>query len=325
MFTQTFDKAKEVTQTATNKLNESERFQTVKGHVVRGASATWEGTKVAAGRISEVSKKGWDKANENEKVAGALGKVQEKTSQAYGTVQDKTKEGWDKTKEFSKKTYGDAKDMSSKAYEKTASTLGDVSGKIQDRAAPIVDKSREVIGGAKRKGGEIWAAGNGMIVKVKGTVDELGWLGDPKQTLLNRQEAAEKWKAIKIRGAEEVRVGARKEYTTNYFVEQGTLVRWSFRVKDLDIGFGVRCRVMQDGGSREDDILGVEKFDNSDTIEGSWVADEDRTIVFVFDNTHSLIREKTVAYIVGVEVPESPADDSASADAAAASGEKAEL
>jgi hypothetical protein len=44
-------------------------------------------------------------------------------------------------------------------------------------------------------------------------------------------------------------VAARKEYTTNYFVEKGTMVKWSFRVKDYDIGFGVRIRVMQDGGS----------------------------------------------------------------------------
>ncbi len=52
-----------------------------------------------------------------------------------------------------------------------------------------------------------------------------------------------------IRGAEELSVSARSEYTTAYLVEKGTLMRWSFRVKDFDIGFGVRVRVMQDGGS----------------------------------------------------------------------------
>ena len=54
-------------------------------------------------------------------------------------------------------------------------------------------------------------------------------------------------------------------------------MRWSFRVKDFDIGFGVRVRIMQDGGSVEEDVLPVERYDNVDTIEGSWVADEDRT------------------------------------------------
>ena len=53
-------------------------------------------------------------------------------------------------------------------------------------------------------------------------------------------------------------------------------MRWSFRVQEYDIGFGVRVRIMQDGGSREEDVLPVERFDNVDTIEGSWVADEDR-------------------------------------------------
>merc|ERR1719199_1737490 len=109
---------------------------------------------------------------------------------------------------------------------------------------------------------------------------------------------------MKIRGAEEITIAARKEYTTNYFVEKGTLMRWSFRCKEHDVGFGVRLRVMQDmGGSKEEDVLPVERYDNSDTIEGSWVADEDRTMVLVFDNKYSNLRSKTVAFLVGVEPP----------------------
>ena len=46
-------------------------------------------------------------------------------------------------------------------------------------------------------------------------------------------------------------MAARKEYTTAYFIEQGTLLRWSFRVQDKDIGFGVRIRKMQDFGGSE--------------------------------------------------------------------------
>ena len=81
-----------------------------------------------------------------------------------------------------------------------------------------------------------------------------------------------------IRGAEEITVSARSEFTTAYLVEKGTLMRWSFRVQGYDIGFGVRVRIMQDGGSREEDVLAVERYDNVDTIEGSWVADEDSTL-----------------------------------------------
>ena len=78
-------------------------------------------------------------------------------------------------------------------------------------------------------------------------------------------------------------------------------MRWSFRVKDYDVGFGVRLRLMRDGGAFEEDVLPLERFDNGDTIEGSWVADADRTIVLVFDNRYSKLRSKNVAYLVGTE------------------------
>lgn len=74
-------------------------------------------------------------------------------------------------------------------------------------------------------------------------------------------------------------------------------------MKDNDIGFGVRMRVQQWGGSREDEVLPVERYDCADTVTGSWVADEDRTIVLVFDNRFSKLRSKTVAYFTGTEKP----------------------
>ena len=82
----------------------------------------------------------------------------------------------------------------------------------------------------------------------------------------------------------------------------------------------------------EEDILPVEKFDNTDTVEGSWIADEDRTIVLVFDNTYSLMRSKTVAYLVGTEAnttktgdePDTVGGEGEQAGGASASSEQAE-
>jgi hypothetical protein len=86
-------------------------------------------------------------------------------------------------------------------------------------------------------------------------------------------------------------------------------------VKEHDIGFGVRMRVQEWGGSREDEVLAVERYDSADTISGSWVADEDRTMVLVFDNRYSKLRSKTVAYFTGTEKPpvfvETPSVDAA--------------
>ena len=67
----------------------------------------------------------------------------------------------------------------------------------------------------------------------------------------------------------------------------------------------------------------MERFDNTDTVEGSWIADEDRTIVLVFDNTYSFLKSKTVAYLVGTTKPS--AEDAAEVEAnAAANREDAE-
>ena len=104
-------------------------------------------------------------------------------------------------------------------------------------------------------------------------------------------------------GAEELSVPARTEHTCAYHVSKGSTLRWTFRVKDHDIGFAVRMRVQVWGGSQEEEVLAMERYDNNDTISGSWVADEDRTLVLAFDNRYSKLRSKTVAYIVGTEKP----------------------
>merc|ERR1712186_61720 len=121
-------------------------------------------------------------------------------------------------------------------------------------------------------------------------------------------------------------VPARTEHTSAYHVSKGSTLRWTFRVKEHDIGFGVRMRVQQWGGARADEVLAVERYDSADTISGSWVADEDRTMVLAFDNRYSRLRSKTVAYIVGTEKPPiyvEPPSEAQSSELAAASSEAA--
>merc|ERR1712032_955815 len=108
-----------------------------------------------------------------------------------------------------------------------------------------------------------------------------------------------------------------------FHVTNGSTLRWTFCVKDHDIGFGVRMRIQEWGGAREEEVLATERYDSTDTISGSWVADEDRTVVLAFDNRYSKLRSKTVAYIVGTEKPpiyvEPPSEAQRSEPAAASS------
>merc|ERR1712196_32712 len=159
-----------------------------------------------------------------------------------------------------------------------------------------IDKTRAVREGA----GNIWSAGRGSISRVKASVSSGAWRGSARDTL-DIAARDEQWKDIKVQGAEEMTVPARREHTSCYHVAKGSTLRWTFRVKEHDIGFGVRMRVQEFGGAREEEVLACERYDNADTISGSWVADEDRTMVLCFDNTYSKLRGKTVAYLVGTE------------------------
>lgn len=148
----------------------------------------------------------------------------------------------------------------------------------------------------------VWQRGRGTIQKVRTNVGTMAWRGSAKDTL-DIAKREEEWKNIRVQGAEELSVPARTEHTSAYHVSKGSTLRWTFRVKDHDIGFGVRMRVQEWGGSKEEEVLPVERYDAADTISGSWVADEDRTMILSFDNRYSRLRAKTVAYIVGTEKP----------------------
>jgi len=212
-----------------------------------------------------------------------------------------------------------------KAIEKTKETVTAV--KESDRVQKTVAKAKqgyeyasEKVSGIAEGTKGVWSSGRGSVQRVKESVGAMAWKGSARDTL-NLAAREEEWKNIKINGAEETTVPARAEHTSVYLVTRGSTLRWTFRVKDYDLGFGVRVRVQEFGGAREDVVLDVERYDGTDTVSGSWVADEDRTIVLVFDNTYSKMRAKTVAYIVGTERPPVYAAAAAIASGAGTSGE----
>jgi len=181
-----------------------------------------------------------------------------------------------------------AKDTSKVVMEKTQKGIE----AVKERTA----QTREAIGG-------VWQKGRGTIQRVRNEgVRSVAWRGSARDTL-DMAAREEQWKDIKVQGAEELSVPARTEHTSAYHVKKGSTLRWTFRVKEHDIGFAVRMRVQVWGGAQEEEVLETERYDSADTISGSWVADEDRTMILAFDNRYSKLRSKTVAYIVGTEKP----------------------
>lgn len=185
-----------------------------------------------------------------------------------------------------------------KGLEMAKETAKAVSEKTQKGLEMAKDTARTARQGASNA----WETGRGSIQKARASVSSVAWLGSARDTL-DMAAREEQWKGIKVQGAEEITVPARTEHTCSFVVKQGCTLRWTFRVKDNDVGFGVRMRVQEWGGSREEEVLPIERYDNADTVSGSWMADQDRTMVLAFDNKYSRLRSKTVAYIVGTEKP----------------------
>jgi hypothetical protein len=170
---------------------------------------------------------------------------------------------------------------------------------------------------------QVWSNGKGEMQRAKAAIKAGDWSGSARSTL-DMKEREEEWANFKVRGCEEVTVAAWKEYTTSYFVKSGMTIMWTFRVQKLDIQFCLRSRVMADGGAVELELMSTEKCDDTETVTGSWTAPEDTNVIIVFDNTYSMMRPKTIAYVVGVSDPAAVAETVAETAGAAEPEAKAE-
>eukprot|EP00408_Alexandrium_pacificum_P064701 CAMPEP_0171175992 /NCGR_PEP_ID=MMETSP0790-20130122/11510_1 /TAXON_ID=2925 /ORGANISM="Alexandrium catenella, Strain OF101" /LENGTH=459 /DNA_ID=CAMNT_0011640877 /DNA_START=51 /DNA_END=1426 /DNA_ORIENTATION=- len=112
------------------------------------------------------------------------------------------------------------------------------------------------------------------------------------------------WAGVDIHAIEEMAIPARGVHTIAHTVPKGARLCWVFRVKEHSLEFGVRTRAYRDAeGTVEEEVLPLTKYGCTETIQGSWVADENWTVDLLFDNRSSVLRPKTIAYAVGVEPP----------------------
>mmetsp|Transcript_70549 Transcript_70549/g.131994 ORF Transcript_70549/g.131994 Transcript_70549/m.131994 type:complete len:340 (+) Transcript_70549:115-1134(+) len=155
-------------------------------------------------------------------------------------------------------------------------------------------------------------------VKLQTSSEALGanaWKGSAKETLSSILQEPQ-WSNVKMLAAEEIAVSARGEHITSHFVEKGSRLQWSFRLKEHSVNFAVRIRSQGEGEeAQEEDMLKSTKCDAGSTMSCSWVADEDSSVRLVFDNKTSMLKGKTIAYIVGIG-PASGATAANSAEAA---------
>jgi len=270
------------------------------------ASSSWKDN-LGAAKTETVEKLRTSVEYVKEKGGLSLSYVNEKRQQGVAYVKEKQ----EKASEFVKEKGGIGVDFVKEKGGISVDFVKDKGGQGVDFVKEKGKVVKEKVGEVKEKVGsgvkQAWANGRGQLQRVKNKIQEGEWSGSANKTL-GVEEREGLWKDIKVKGAQEITIPARKEHTTAYLVQKGTLLRWTFRVKERDLGFGVRMRVMQDGGSIEETVLPLEKFDDQETISGSWMADIDRTMILVFDNTYSKVRTKTIAYIVGIETLPSHVD-----------------
>jgi hypothetical protein len=238
-----------------------------------------------------------------------LGRIKEKVGTTAQVVQQKVSESErvQQGVQFVKRKTTELAE--SDRVQKIGEYAKDTAKVVSEKTQQGVEFAKEKAKSAKAAGGSAWERGRGSMQKAKANLGELTWRGSARATL-DMESRKEEWQNIKVQGAEELSVPARTEHTCAFHVANGSTLRWTFRVKEHDIGFGVRMRIQEWGGSREEEVLATERYDSADTISGSWVADEDRTVVLAFDNRYSKLRSKTVAYFVGTEKPATAAQPS---------------
>lgn len=242
---------------------------------------------------------------------------------------------------------GDTYEATKKVVGETVAPIGEriTSAKdvVKEKAAPVAAKIGEKYEGAKEntkavakkaaeKTVEAWEAGKGQVIRVKDVVGESAskvkesvkeggkalWQGNAAATLA-REKNAQEFKDLKVQGAEELDISRRSRHTQACIVPPNKSLKWLFRVKEHDVGFSVAERVQVFGGSEEQEILKMERYDCTETAKGQWTntGDTERTLVLVFDNTYSKLRSKTVAYLYGLQpasttvplTPQPPAAD----------------
>mmetsp|Transcript_22888 Transcript_22888/g.53568 ORF Transcript_22888/g.53568 Transcript_22888/m.53568 type:complete len:389 (-) Transcript_22888:38-1204(-) len=202
---------------------------------------------------------------------------------------------------------------------KTEDIAGSVKNKTKGLADPMVKSvSAKVANLRAGKGGENAAAA------LQSSQEALGpnaWKGSAKDTLSTTLEG-EQWADVKILAAEEVSVSSRGEHIASHFVEKGSRLQWSFRIKEHSLNFAVRIRAQGGEDGAEEEVLQQPNCGAGQTMSCRWMADEDLSVRLIFDNKSSMWKAKTIAYVVGIG-PATGAAGSEDAAEAAQEGEAA--
>eukprot|EP00913_Durusdinium_trenchii_P015028 g14094.t1 len=184
---------------------------------------------------------------------GLLGRLREKVAPTVQRVaeMESVQKGYERIKEVSHRVAENERvqqgvEKVQKGLEVAKEKGKVVMEKTQQGIEAVKEKTREWRAGA----GTVWEQGRGSIQRIRTEgVSALAWRGSAKDTLAMEEQ----WKDIKVQGAEELSVPARTEHTCAYHVSKGSTLRWTFRVKDHDIGFAVRMRVQVWGGAQEEE------------------------------------------------------------------------
>ena len=104
-------------------------------------------------------------------------------------------------------------------------------------------------------------------------------------------------------GGEVLVIPRRTAWTQAFSLRAGASLRWEFRVQSHDLGFALRRRAMQKGGSVEVDVVDAKRFPAGVAVAGDWTAIEPCTVVAAFDNAYSLLTPKRVVAKFSVNDP----------------------
>jgi hypothetical protein len=96
----------------------------------------------------------------------------------------------------------------------------------------------------------------------------------------------------------EVTVGAGEKLEAQYDVKHpNTSLNWRFKTDNFDICFGLR--------TGDKNLIPSDRVDSHvNEVSGTYMCDKPGTYVLVFDNTYSVVRPKTLRYLVTISSPD---------------------
>ena len=268
-------------------------------------AASYTKTKSTAFASAAAERAGAAAAYTKDKSAALASAAKERAGAAATYTKDKSKAAYTAATESAAKAATYTKEQSAAAYAAAAERAGAAATYTKEKSAALASAAKERAGAAAtytKEAGAVLvgataaaaqkaaAASRQRFEALKAKYPEF-FVGAALDELTAFQQAL-------MDGCQGITIAAGDCVSMTVHVPStGGTLRWSFLVRDRNIDFVVRKRQMGDvGGAVELDMVPRVRHESGNMVHGNTVLSTSATMVLVFDNSFSWMRQKHVAF-----------------------------